>query len=371
MSLPSSSVLFNLGWSTFFEQNMAPYAVEGMIPARIVRQDKGIYTVQAQPARLTAELAGRLRHEAVSQAQLPAVGDWVALKPLQSEGRAVIHAVLNRHSYFSRKEAGPRTEEQVLCANVDTAFVVSSLVGERGFVLSRIERYLTLAWDASLEPVIVLNKCDLCKDVESHVARAEEIARGVPVFAVSALTGEGMESAFAHLSKGKTAVLLGPSGVGKSSLINALLGEDSVKTGPVRTADGRGRHITTWRELIMLPGSGVIIDTPGMRELQLWADEGALDSSFSDIGTLAEMCRFRDCTHQNEPGCAVLAAVEGGSLEKTRLESYLRQQAELHYLERRKDQHSKKIEQDQWKSIHKGLKTFNKINPKRKWQKEP
>ncbi len=363
--------LADMGWDASFEQKMAPYADAGMIPARVVRQDKGIYTVRARSSSLAAGVAGRLRHDAASQADLPVVGDWVALKPRRGDGPAVIHAVLERRSCFSRKEAGSRTAEQALCANVDTAFIVSSLVGDRGFVPRRIERYLTLAWDTEVEPVGVLNKRDLCEDVTSHVTRAEEIAQGVPVFAVSALTGEGVEATFAHLNQGKTAVLLGPSGVGKSSLINSLLGEEAVKTGMVRADDGRGRHVTSWRELIVLPGRGVIIDTPGMRELQLWADDVALDGSFSDISTLAAGCRFRDCMHQSEPGCAVRAAVEDGTIEAARLESYLRQQIELNYLDRRRDQQAKKIEQDKWKAIHKGFKTFNKIDPKRKWEKGP
>ncbi|MFC2142210.1 ribosome small subunit-dependent GTPase A [Acidobacteriota bacterium] len=368
---PQSSIdLTVLGWDAFFENAMAPYDGEGMIPARVMRQDKGIYTVQARSGSLAAGVAGRLRHDAASKTDLPVVGDWVALKPQQSDGQAVIQAVLERRSYFSRKEAGTRTDEQLLCANVDTAFIVSSLVGERGFVPRRIERYLTLVWNASVEPVVLLNKLDLCEDVESYVSQTEEVAPGVPVYAVSALTGEGMEETCAHLNPGKTAVLLGPSGVGKSSIINSLLGEETVKTGMVRADDGRGRHVTTWRELLVLPGRGVIIDTPGMRELQLWADEEALGDSFSDITALADSCKFRDCTHQREPGCAVRQAVEDGTLEAARLESYLRQQTELNYLDRRRDQQAKKIEQDKWKSIHRGLKTFNKIDPKRKWEKD-
>ena len=368
---PQSSIdLTVLGWDAFFENAMAPYDGEGMIPARVMRQDKGIYTVQARSGSLAAGVAGRLRHDAASKTDLPVVGDWVALKPQQSDGQAVIQAVLERRSYFSRKEAGTRTDEQLLCANVDTAFIVSSLVGERGFVPRRIERYLTLVWTASVEPVVLLNKLDLCEDVESYVSQTEEVAPGVPVYAVSALTGEGMEETSAHLNPGKTAVLLGPSGVGKSSIINSLLGEETVKTGMVRADDGRGRHVTTWRELLVLPGRGVIIDTPGMRELQLWADEEALGDSFSDITALADSCKFRDCTHQREPGCAVRQAVEDGTLEAARLESYLRQQTELNYLDRRRDQQAKKIEQDKWKSIHRGLKTFNKIDPKRKWEKD-
>ena len=274
-----SPSLIELGWDSDFELEMSPFVNEGLVPARITRQDKGIYTVLGQFGRTAAELSGRIQHEADSRAQLPAVGDWVALRlQQQGEGRAIIHAVLSRRSFFSRKEAGKRTGEQVLCANIDTAFIVSSLVGERGFVPRRIERYLTMVQNADVDPVILLNKQDLCKKFEKCVFQTEEVAPGVPVYAVSALTGEGIPSVVNHLEPGKTGVLVGPSGVGKSSLINALLGKESVKTGPVRPEDGRGRHVTSWRELIVIPGHGIIIDTPGMRELQLWAEDGALGS---------------------------------------------------------------------------------------------
>jgi ribosome biogenesis GTPase len=293
----------------------------------------------------------------------------VAVQPGGSGGRGLIHAVLERTSFLSRKEAGPRTAEQGLCANVDVAFIVSSFSGERGLVPRRIERFLTLAYDSGIRPVIVLNKSDLCADVELQILRAEAVAGSAPVYAVSALTGEGMESAFSGLSPGKTAVLLGASGVGKSSLINALLGRDDLKTGDVRAADGRGRHITTWRELIVVPEKGIIMDTPGLRELQLWADGDAVEQSFGDVSQLAEACRFRDCSHRTEPGCAVLAAVGEGSLDKERFESYVKQQDELVYLESRRSEHASQHEKAKWKSIHRSVKTFNKINPKRRWER--
>ena len=364
--LPS---LEDLGWHNFFKPFMTPYTEKGMIPARVARQDKGRYTVYSSSGRYPAEISGRLRHEAVSRSQLPAVGDWVALHTSPESERAMIHAVLERRSRISRKEAGSRTSEQVLCANVETAFIVSSLTGERGFVLRRIERYLTIALESGIDPVIVLNKSDLCDNTEEHAARTEEIAMGAPVYAVSALTGAGMDGVSTHLGKGKTAVLLGPSGVGKSTLINTIMGSEVVKTGGIRADDGRGRHTTTWRELIVMPEHGLIVDTPGLRELQLWAEEDALDGSFSEISDLASQCRFRDCTHSGEPGCAVQAAVDAGTLEAARLESYHMQQAELRYLERRRDQNANRIEQAKWKSIHKSVKTLDKISPKRKWMK--
>ncbi len=371
MTVQAGLDLKTLGWRAFFEENMSPYAEMGMIPGRVARQDKGYFMLLSASGRIRAKIAGKLRHDSTLGSQLPTVGDWVAVQPAQGRDSATIHAVLDRFSYFSRKKAGSPTTEQGLCANIDTAFIVSSLVGERGFVPRRIERYLTLAWEARVEPVIVLNKKDLCERSPTQVAQAENIAPGVPVFAISARNGEGIESLYPHLNPGKTSVLLGPSGVGKSSIINALSGVQTVKTGAVRESDGRGRHITTWRELIVLPDRGIIIDTPGMRELQLWAEEDALHSSFSDIEQLAAECRFRNCTHQSEPECAVRTAVAKGILEEERLESFFRQQLELSHLERRKDQRASQIEQAKWKSIQKGVKSFYKLNPKGKWHKDP
>jgi ribosome biogenesis GTPase len=315
---------------------------------------------------MSAEVSGKFRHEARGRGDFPSVGDWVAVEPRPNEAKATIHAVLPRRTRFSRKEAGARTEEQVLAANVDVALLVSGLDGGRNFNPSRIERCLTLCYESGVEPVIILNKRDVCEDLEAFVREAEEIAFGVPVLAVSALTREGLDALTPHLGAGRTAALLGTSGVGKSSLINAMLGEERLTVNEVRDDDRRGRHTTTWRELILLPAGGVIIDTPGMRELQLWGDEDALAGSFADVGELSQHCRFRDCTHTSEPGCAVLAAVESGTLAPERLEHFRQQQKEFRYLARKQDQRARQIEQSRWKTIRKSQKRFNREDPKRK-----
>jgi ribosome biogenesis GTPase len=315
---------------------MESFRREGLLPARVAREERSAYFLLSQHGELLGDLCGRLRHDAQSPAELPAVGDWVAVSARPAEGKATIRAVLPRKSRFLRKAPGGRTEEQVIAANMDTVFLVSGL--DADFNVRRIERYLTLAWESGGQPVIVLNKADLCGDVPSRVAEAEASAMGTPVHAVSAARPEGLEALQSYLAIGRTAVFLGSSGVGKSTIINALLGDERLKTAEVRESDGRGKHTTTRRELIMLPGVGLVIDTPGLRELQLWADEEAVGRTFEDIEALARQCRFTDCAHAREPGCAVRAALETGGLSLGRWKSYVKLQRELRHLASRQDQ---------------------------------
>jgi ribosome biogenesis GTPase len=332
--LISEITLQDLGWDPYFEALFEPYSNEGHIPARVVAQHRGAYVVLTQGGEVAAELSGRLRHEAGATADLPAPGDWVAVKHVANESKVIIQAVLTRRTKFSRKAAGFETEEQVLAANVDTLFLINALDSVPN--LRRIERYLTLAWESGAVPVVVLSKTDLCDDVDAARAMVETVAVGADIHLTSSVTGEGMDGLLTYLDGGRTVAVLGSSGAGKSTLINHLIGEERMATQEIRH-DGKGRHTTSHRELILSPTGGLILDTPGMRELQLWdADEG-IDQAFQDIASLASECRFRDCKHEGEPGCAVLGAVADGSLPAERLTSYRKLQRELYALELKQD----------------------------------
>jgi ribosome biogenesis GTPase len=356
----------HLGWNSFFEKQFEELKDQNLIPARIAQEQKNIYQIYSELGELRAEVSGRFIHTARSKGDFPAVGDWVAILPRPEGDKAMIHHLLPRGTSFSRKavlsggmpDTGGRTEEQILAANVDVAFLVSGLDGELN--LRRIERYLAVAWDSGASPVVVLNKSDVCTKVEEHVKEVESIAFGVPILTISATQNIGLDAFSLHISSGKTAVFLGSSGVGKSSIINSLLGEEHLEIAPVRQYDKKGRHTTTSREMIILPTGGIVIDTPGMRELGMWSDQDGISRTFDDIEELALECRFRDCKHQGEPGCAVQQAIEDGILDARRFQSYLKLKKELALLAIRKDQRAKLDAKKRWKDIAKLRRQFKK-----------
>jgi ribosome biogenesis GTPase len=335
-----------LGWAPELDEAFAPHAAAGHRPARVTIQNRGLYVVCGDDGELEAELTGRMRHEAGS-GELPAVGDWVALRPPVGDGRATIAAVLPRSTKLSRKVAEREVEEQVLAANVDVIFLVTSL--NRELKLRRLERYLATAWESGASPVILLTKSDLADDPESSRAEVESIAFGVPVHVLSSLTGEGIDELPPYFDSHRTGVFLGSSGVGKSTLINALAGQEVQATAEIRGSDDRGRHTTTRRELLLLPGGGIVIDTPGMRELQLWESDEGMETAFADIAELASQCRFSDCSHKREPGCAIKQALADGTLDRARWDSYTKLQRELFALEVKLDKKLRSDQRKQWR----------------------
>ena len=342
--------LQDLGWSAFFADAFALYEPEGLIPARVAARHHGPCELLSARGRLGGVPAGKLDDD-----ELPAVGDWVAARPLDGERKAVIEAVLPRRTAFTRKEAWRRAVEQVVAANVDTLFLTTAFGADLN--PRRIERYLTSTWDSGAEPVLVVNKLDEAPDPTGELAEVEAVALDVPVLAISAATGDGFEALDPYLRRGHTVAVVGSSGVGKTTLVNRLLGGGRLATAA--TSDGgRGRHTTTRRDLLPLPNGALLLDTPGMRELQMWADEEALDSTFPEVAQLAATCRFGDCGHDGEPGCAVTSALEDGGLPADRFHAWRKQQRELRALAVRRDGRLRAEAKRQSKQMERSLRRY-------------
>lgn len=334
-------------------------AAEGLEPARVAIEFNYIYRLYAETGELQAQHAGRLRHEAASKVELSAVGDWVAVRRTPGEATATIEALVPRRTKFSRKVAGELTEEQIVAANIDTVFIVMGLDGD--YNPRRLERYQLLAYESGARPVIILNKADLAQHLSEDIDEIERLAVGIPVHAVTARSGDGIGVIHDYLGRGRTGALLGSSGVGKSTMVNALVGEERLKTQDVRAHDSRGRHTTRHRQLIALPEQrGLLIDTPGMRELQLWVQTEHARDSFEDILALAQGCHFTNCRHRDEPRCAVKQAVEDGALAPERLEGFLKLQDELQSLDARKSARAQIDAKRKAKTVSQSLKKLYK-----------
>lgn len=345
------------GWSESLALAFEPHARAGHLPGRIVVQQRDAYLVATDDGELTAKVSGRLRHEA-REAGHPAVGDWVALSANLAERTATLHAVLPRRTAFVRRAADSVQTAQVIAANIDVAFVVTSMNADLN--PRRLERYLAAAWQSGARPVVLLTKSDLSDAPQALAAEITALAAGCPVLVVSARKGVGLDVLMEQVLPGETCVLIGSSGVGKSTLVNALLGEERMATQEIRAADARGRHTTSHRQLVLLPGGGLILDTPGIREVGLIdADEG-LAMAFDDIERLAETCRFRDCGHANEPGCAVRDALKTGALDPARWASFQKLGQELAAVERKDERVAKEVERRRQLTLQKAYRSTKK-----------
>jgi ribosome biogenesis GTPase len=344
-----SNNLETLGWDEFFERHFQPYAANGFTAGRVASEYKNSYLVYSESGKVFGEIAGRLRHEAVDRRDLPVVGDWVVIRPSPDNDKVTIHAVLPRKSKFTRKSAGVRTEPQIVGANIDTVFLITSL--NEDFNPRRVERYLIVAWESGVRPIIILSKSDLCDETAERIRETRAVVGDVSIHAVSVVRRHGLDELVQYFKPGQTVAFLGSSGVGKSTLINHLLGDEYLKVQEIREHDGRGKHTTTHRELIVLPHGGLVLDTPGMRELQLWDGEAGLQIAFADIEMMAGRCYFSDCRHQDEPRCAVREALADGTIDAARYESYEKLQKELAFLARKQDIRSAITEKQKWKKL--------------------
>ncbi|SFE79971.1 ribosome biogenesis GTPase [Paenibacillus algorifonticola] len=325
------------GWNEHWEAELQRAGAGGvpLVAARVVAQFSHQYRIVTEAGEQAAVVTGKFEFEAVNRGDFPAVGDWVLVQPLPGEARAVIHALLPRRSAMVRKEAGQRVDVQVISANLDYVFITNAL--NQDFNLRKIERYLLAVWESGAKPVVLLTKADLCDDPDHYAALVEGVAPGVPVHAVSAFENQGREALADYLLPGQTIAITGSSGVGKSTLLNWLADEEKQRVQQIRESDARGRHTTTHREMFVTPSGAIIVDTPGMRELQLWESDEGMDTTFSDIGELAASCRFHDCRHEREEGCAVKQAIADGTLEQRRFANFKKMEKELAHMARKEE----------------------------------
>ena len=347
--------LTKLGWNAALDEQFAAHLAAGLVPGRVAVEDKHFYRVWTADAEMPAQVTGKTLHEARGHnSRLPKVGDWVALRLIPNEEKAVIQAILPRRTQLSRKMTGRDTEMQILATNIDTAFVVTA--ADASFNAARLERMLVMVHQSGARPVVILNKIDLCEadELETKLADAARVAGDALVLAACARTGRGVKKLGALIEPGATVVFIGTSGVGKSSLINRLYGEDIQATVEVREQDAKGRHTTSWREMIFLPQGGVVIDTPGMREFHIWVAGEGLKETFPDIEALSTRCHFRDCTHTQEKKCLVLEALAAGTLPRERYDSFLKLQREVNYLREAEEQRG-------WQSRKHGSRVAHRV----------
>ncbi len=360
--MSTGPTLTDWGWDDAHATEFAPRALTGHEPGRVLVEDRGSYLVATADGDSRATVSGRFRFDAELEGQpgFPVVGDWVALQPTGDPGHRLIQGLVPRRTAVIRRAPTDRSSpDQVLAANVDLLLIVTSLNADLN--PRRLERYLAVAWSSGAQPLLVLNKADLASDVESAVASVTPIAGGAPVHAVSATTGTGLAELAARFGDGRTAALIGSSGVGKSTLLNALAGAEVEGTGVIREDDDRGRHTTTRRHLVHVPGRGLILDTPGMRELGLADDDGGIDAAFSDIDELAAGCRFHDCRHDREPGCAVRGAIAAGSLDPARLANRRKLDREVARAEGQNDPRARAERRRQYRMMHTAVSRHMKM----------
>ena len=346
--------LFSWGWTHYFEAMWNSKERGSEVPARVISQQKKFWAIAGGFGECWAEPSGKLRLEAEEGADWPAVGDWVVATVSEEADSGTIQEVLPRKSKFVRKTAGRVTQEQVLATNIDTALLVSALDGD--FNPRRVERYLAQCWESGAKPVILLNKADVCANAAARAAEMERVAAGAAVYIASAKSGLGFEGLEKHLSRGQTLCLLGSSGVGKSTIVNRLMGRAIQETNEVRESDSRGRHTTSARELFALPGGALLIDTPGLRELQLWDSDEGVSRAFADIESLAAQCRFSNCRHEAEPGCTIRQAIASGALDEGRLDNWRKLLREQAFLRQKLDPEARQEQKEKWKKIHRAAR---------------